>query len=136
MHVWTVASVCSALPSVITPNFTLHRSLKLGCCDIHGGPRLTGAVHVHSNPLCACSSWAAATCTLGSPVVHVSEYESVCACLACLVAALQFNAGSAGGASVIAGQAFLNTNAAAASAMLTFMLMVSGGYHWDPGFVG
>lgn len=35
---------------------------------------------------------------------------------------VQFNAGSAGGAGVIAGQAFLTTNAAAASAMLTFML--------------
>jgi hypothetical protein len=39
----------------------------------------------------------------------------------------QFNAGSAGSAGFIAGQAFLNTNAAAASAMLTFMLLVSGG---------
>lgn len=39
---------------------------------------------------------------------------------------MQFNAGSAGGAGVVAGQAFLTTNAAAASAMLTFMLMVKG----------
>jgi ammonia channel protein AmtB len=37
---------------------------------------------------------------------------------------LQFNAGSAGGAGYLAGQAFLNTNAAAATGMLTFMLMV------------
>jgi hypothetical protein len=54
------------------------------------------------------------------------------ALLACLLLP-QFNAGSAGAANFIAGQAFLNTNAAAASAMLTFMLLVSG---WQGGAEG
>jgi ammonia channel protein AmtB len=46
-------------------------------------------------------------------------------CCTCATHWLQFNAGSAGGAGYLAGQAFLNTNAAAATGMLTFMLMVS-----------
>jgi ammonia channel protein AmtB len=41
---------------------------------------------------------------------------------------LQFNAGSAGGAGYISGQAFINTQAAAAASMLTFMLMVRPQY--------
>jgi hypothetical protein len=70
---------------------------------------------LHARVLCLRKLWVAFT----------GLYVSKCDVAFCVRAALQFNAGSAGGASAIAGQAFMNTNAAAASAMLTFMLMVS-----------
>jgi ammonia channel protein AmtB len=41
----------------------------------------------------------------------------------CCFVALQFNAGSALAANALAGQVFMNTNAAAASAMFSWMLM-------------
>lgn len=58
--------------------------------------------------------------------VQVSSADT-CACLLSLPCPqhAQFNAGSAGSAGAVAGQAFLNTNSAAASSMLTFMLLVS-----------
>lgn len=57
----------------------------------------------------------------GGVLPLLSCANRLCAALVCC---LQFNAGSAGGAGYIAGQAFINTQAAAAASMLTFMLMV------------
>lgn len=58
----------------------------------------------------------------GCLVAFLSYANPLCAVILCCL--LQFNAGSAGGAGYIAGQAFINTQASAASAMLAFMLMV------------